>query len=279
MKIACLNCGANLDFNPEMQECICEYCGKKFSKKDLEELEIRELDIRFNKKEYDEYKCASCGASLVTTNTNIVTNCVYCKSKNFIKEKFLKYDNPSKIIPYRISKEKAFSIFRKYIEKEFEGENIIIRKMLGVYIPFYYLKYKGIMDIDVIISRKISNSFRGIYLIQKMKRKEKFDIDVMKSSSNIISSLELNNLSGFNVSKAKEFNLGYLGDFYLETSEISLEESQDVSVIQCFKEYEKELVKDDIYVLNGTLNGEFENIEHEHIYAPMWIIKFKIKNK
>ena len=35
----CLSCGAKLPFNPETQKWDCQYCGKSFSLKELEEYE------------------------------------------------------------------------------------------------------------------------------------------------------------------------------------------------------------------------------------------------
>ena len=75
----CPSCNASINYNPKEKNWVCEYCGSKFSLKELKENEknfestntTQSKELKTNKKEnsdipeMDEYYCEDCGAKIV----------------------------------------------------------------------------------------------------------------------------------------------------------------------------------------------------------------------
>ncbi len=139
----CPNCKAGLAFNPESQKLKCDYCLSEFSE--------AELDVNNNKNNestqdsmdnLNSYSCASCGAELIADETTAATFCVYCNSHSIIKNRFSGKFEPKSIIPFKLSKEDAEEIYKKWIKQhkfapnEFKDKTEV-EKLTGIYIPFW----------------------------------------------------------------------------------------------------------------------------------------------
>ena len=62
-------------------------------------------------KDYVNYNCPDCGASIVTDSTTAATFCVYCGNTSIIKSRLSGEFAPSKLIPFKIEKSKAVDAF------------------------------------------------------------------------------------------------------------------------------------------------------------------------
>ncbi len=162
----CPKCGGPLQFNPETQKFLCEYCYSEFTDKEVQERyaereqqqtrDEREVERAEKKKaeaqqgadngeEYAvSYTCPSCGAEVITTSTTAATQCVYCQNPIVLGGRLSDEFKPDTVIPFAIDKKKAVDVFlnmckkRKFLPKGFTSSKQF-EKMQGVYFPYWYV--------------------------------------------------------------------------------------------------------------------------------------------
>lgn len=163
----CSKCGGPLNFNPETQTFLCEYCYSEFTEQEVQQRyaereqqqtrDEREVERAEQKKaqaqqqgtddggEYAvSYTCPSCGAEVITTSTTAATQCVYCQNPIVLGGRLSDEFKPDSVIPFAIDKKKAIDVFlkmckkRRFLPKGFTSSKQF-EKMQGVYFPYWYV--------------------------------------------------------------------------------------------------------------------------------------------
>ncbi len=141
----CPHCGAETAYDPSKGKVICEYCGS--------ELTVDDYSAYLDEKglyQTNELSCRQCGATILSTDNTVATFCSFCGSPLVLDSRIREKKKPEYIIPFRIKKDKAYSIYRKKIDstllaprwmKTDENEE----KIRGIYMPFhiYRFTYEG----------------------------------------------------------------------------------------------------------------------------------------
>ena len=122
MKIACLNCGANLIFAPHNGQCYCHHCGNYSS------IDILEKVMKLDDVIYNHYICSSCGAELISDENTIISNCAYCGSNELVKRHLEGFFQPKQIIPFKIDKNQALDYYKEYIKKNTKNTSKFIEE-------------------------------------------------------------------------------------------------------------------------------------------------------
>ena len=115
--VYCPSCGAELRFDIESQQMICEHCRNGFN---VENLQDNTSGDAKTQKYYESYAylCPSCGAEVDTTDKNdAVGFCPYCKGSSMIFDKLRKEWCPKGIIPFKITKEQCKELYCKEVKK------------------------------------------------------------------------------------------------------------------------------------------------------------------
>jgi len=167
MVYKCPQCGASLTFNADTQRWDCKFCLGSFDVETLEKRLAEEaqkeqetfgqpgeagqegetwqeevvVDEEFNRNAR-AYICPDCGAEIVTDSTTAATFCAFCHNPAVIPARLSGEYRPSKVIPFKISKEAAQKAFMDWCRKkplvpsEFKSRPQM-EKMTGMYIPFW----------------------------------------------------------------------------------------------------------------------------------------------
>lgn len=144
----CLNCKAGLEFDPPSQHWKCHYCFSEFTKEQLDAVYKQDETLDEEMPELDSYKCTSCGAELIADSTTSATFCLYCKNPTVIKSRFSGKFKPKSLIPFRLTKDMAQDIYKKWIGKrmfapsEFKRKEVI-EEVTGIYAPFWLFDCKA----------------------------------------------------------------------------------------------------------------------------------------
>ena len=161
----CPNCGAAMSFDSGTQKLACASCGTNFDVADYDKY-IKELKSEYNdnnnedfSSESDEYDgdssenmkvfhCQSCGAELVTDKYTSATFCSYCGNPTLVEERLEGEFSPEYVIPFKIDREKAVSIYKDWLKKgpltpKTLKSQSMIEKISGVYVPFWLYDYNA----------------------------------------------------------------------------------------------------------------------------------------
>ena len=157
----CPNCGSKIIFKPESGKWKCDSCNsefdletlKKYNNASSEENNKKESDVEDTN--YVEYHCKDCGAKIIADENTASTFCVYCGNTAILKSKLSGKFAPSKIIPFKKTKEEALEAFKnlskgKPLMPKFFNKQENIEKLSGVYIPFwlYSISTNGKIDVS-----------------------------------------------------------------------------------------------------------------------------------
>lgn len=165
----CLNCGAEVRFDPASQGLVCDSCGtsydlnsydkeaeKVYAEKDIDatldannspgdgSLGENPGRLKYHEK-YIIYHCQSCGAELMGAPNEVAPFCHYCGSQNMIQtgeEAF----RPATVIPFQLTKEQAITNYVDTLSKvKFLPPDLKQQEYLngfrGIYIPYYRYNY------------------------------------------------------------------------------------------------------------------------------------------
>ena len=145
----CPSCTATLPFDPTLQKWKCSYCGSEYTLEELERYENAKNvdnsektdpsnDVNLGEDstiDVDVYECQSCGAKILTDENTTATFCVYCGNTAIIKNRLTGALRPTKIIPFKNTKEEAIKTFVNYRKgkpfapKDFSNKEKFLNKL------------------------------------------------------------------------------------------------------------------------------------------------------
>lgn len=151
----CPNCGSNLVYDIKQGGLVCGNCAGLFDPDTLET--IGSFAIVNPERDYDgtieiskedegrvEIVCNACGAEIVTDKNTSSTFCAFCGSPALVTRRLTREFKPDRIIPFKIDKEKAISLFEEHcsgishLPKDFKSKKIL-SKMTGLYVPTWII--------------------------------------------------------------------------------------------------------------------------------------------
>ena len=117
--IKCPNCNAGMKFDIENNALLCAYCGntEQIETGNIMRREITESVLREHEPwtENVVFRCSFCGAHIDVDKNEIVKRCPFCGNSNILRTEELPGIKPDSLIPYRVTKESALELFRKWI--------------------------------------------------------------------------------------------------------------------------------------------------------------------
>jgi len=159
----CPGCGANLTYNADARQLLCKTCGNVYDAASMDivgslavgnpEVDYEtEDDIDYQDKNLSEVVCNSCGSQVVTDSNTASTMCPFCGSPMLVMRKLTRQFRPDAILPFEFDKEEAIRKFTNHVKSipqvpaPFKSKNVI-KKIQGVYVPFWILSSDVHMDI------------------------------------------------------------------------------------------------------------------------------------
>lgn len=290
----CPNCGGPLTFKPELSGWKCDYCFSQFDKEQIDEIygTTKEEHLQEVHEELDTYHCESCGAELIADETTTATFCLYCKSPSIIKQRFEGDFQPAFVIPFKVSQDKAKSMYSEWIKKKFFAPTAFklddeIEKVTGMYAPFW------LFDCDahgktVGKATKVSSWRAGDYQYTKTKnyhveregniRYERIPVDGSKKLDDDYMTM----IEPYNYKELKDFSMSYLSGFLAERYDVDASESGKIMQARA-----ESFVKDR---LRGTVGGyssyiptstdaQLKNVVNNYALMPIYILVNKYKGQ
>lgn len=280
----CPACGAILNFNPNTQNWICNYCKVNYT------LDMLSGNVNeYNKSSIDELneiECNNCGAKLITDSSTSSTVCTYCNSSVIIKKRLDGEYKPDYIIPFRNTEEKIKNLFIKHIKSKSLCPNKFknkknIKSITSLYVPFWLVSTNVFASIQGNLFTDKYYNYKEFKRVGTM-RLEKVPFD---GKSNLDNDM-LKGILPFDYSDLKKFEYPYLAGFYAEV----FDENQNKVYEEQIKESIREAsINKLVSTVPGYKNGKKGTIEnamfnaddfkYEYVLVPVWFIKMEYEGK
>jgi DNA-directed RNA polymerase subunit RPC12/RpoP len=235
----CLNCKAGLEFDPPSQHWKCHYCFSEFTKGQLDKV-YTPADETLNQDmpELNSYNCTSCGAELIADSTTSATFCLYCKNPTIIKSRFSGKFKPKSLIPFKLTKDQAQELYKKWINKRFFAPTEFkqkdeIEKVTGIYAPFWLFDClaDGMIDGE---ATRVKSWTQGKYRYTQTSyfrvfRKgnaeyKKVPVDASKKLDDRFMHL----IEPYNYNDLTDFSMQYMSGFMAEKYDVEASEAESV---------------------------------------------------
>lgn len=302
--IQCPNCGANMHFNSEKQNMHCDYCGTELSVEEVsgEEREKEREEEKEEAKEKTEqkkpegnfkvYKCPSCGAELLTDEYTAATFCNFCGNSSLIEDRLTGELMPEQVIPFKISKEKAKEIYKKWTKKglltpKSFARQSTIEKIGGIYVPFWLYDYHSRAKLTAACTRVRREVHGNTEYIHTDNFRVVRDVDteylkVPADASKKMPDDIMDKLEPFHYTDMTGFEMPYLSGYSAERYNYS---SSEISprVEARINDYIYSLARDSIsgYSTVAVTDQDIHHRNEDAKYTlfPVWMLSYKFNNQ
>ena len=296
----CPNCNADLRFHPKKQGFECEFCDSFFTLEECKQAnEQMQAETAQNAPALDEfaegnqlYYCQSCGAELITDLNTTATECVYCHNPVVLKGRLSGEYRPSKVIPFKISRQQAVDIFknwcsqRKFLPKDFVSESQLLH-LHGVYVPFWVADchIHGRMNAEC---HKIRHWSSGDYHYTEVKeyeviRNAELDFEGIPADgeSKVPDDL-MEAIEPFDYRETVAFEMAYLSGF--------MSDKYDVNKSQVFPRIRNRAVNGSDQMLRASMTG-YDSVrviqsdmnilqtKWQYMLLPVWFMSYMYQGK
>ncbi len=222
--VKCYGCGSEMRFNPIGQNLICDSCGNEMPVENSE-AEIKSVN-GVNVFDSTLYKCPSCGGEILCDSDTAVTFCSFCGSSVALEGRVVQMMAPSKVLPFKLTKERAKEIYLQKLKKSLFAPAYLkkaetVDQIRGIYMPYWLYDYSinGVIEPDgkrsyrrgdyVYTERyKLPTALNGEYFGVSYDSSSSFDDELSRS------------IAPFKIKESKQFSVGYMCGFYADTADV-----------------------------------------------------------
>ncbi len=304
----CQNCGAHLEFDPQVQALKCEYCDSvkviEVEHKVIEEHDFFSAPTALGwNTPVTTIKCENCGAT-TSSGIKIAGECAFCNSP-YVKQLPQHEDiiRPETLIPFRVDHGKAKILFHKWIGKGFFRPSNLkklgqLALLKGIYTPFWtydastystwtadsgyyyyvtetYTAYEG--GKRVTRTRQV----RKVRWVPSSGARNDFYNDELIVASKGLDYHLVFKIYPFHLQNLVPYKSEYLSGWLAEEYGINVREGWEIAKdIVKGKERSKcaaEVPGDTYRFLR--VNTSFDNLTYKHILLPIWVASYQYKNK
>ena len=286
----CPSCSARIHFKPELGKFKCDFCNSEFTADELQDME--KLNKEVDNVEYVNYNCPDCGAEIITDANTAATFCIYCGNTSIIKNRLSGEFAPSKIIPFKLEKEKVIKAFsnilvgRPLAPKLFNDQKNI-EKIQGVYIPFwlYEVEVGGTIEADAtkVQSWRSGDTHYTKTDYYKLVRTGSMNYDRVPVDGSVrFDNDMMNTIEPFDYNKLIDYNHAYLSGFLAEKYDVSKEDAFKDASSRTLNSTKDEMLNSMVgyatkKIKKNTLEAKLTSAEY--VLLPVWMVNVKFKNK
>lgn len=281
---ACPNCGADLEYSPELAKIHCGHC-------DYNE-EVKEDDTSYRDDLYQdnpakEYQCVRCGSVLMTEEKLTSVRCEYCGAPLIIADRLIGDMRPQKIIPFKISHQKAEAAFKKWCRngrftpKGFMSANSI-KNIKGLYVPYWLFNMNTNVKVDGVATRVHIYRRGDTEYTETSFFNVSRDIDLGYANIPYDASKHLDDhlmatLEPYEFGAVKTFNMPYLSGYLSEQYDVAENEVEPAvksKVGQYAVEYARGTVSGYSTVNLKRQKVDYQEIDSAYTLLPVWFFGY-----
>lgn len=290
----CVNCGAEMVFDPASGKLTCEYCGTQVDPEAKVEKpvgkEASEHAADGDTYEATVYLCRSCGAELLVTDDTAVTFCSYCGSQTVIRGRMETMKKPAFVIPFTKTKEECEEAYRKMLRRSaFVPSNMkdetTVEKFRGIYMPYWVYDIEGPSTVHATGHK---STRRGDYVITRHfnltapghARYDGISFDASSSFSDNLSQC----IAPYDMKGSREFDSRYLSGFYTDVADVESNVYRSDAEGIVTAHIANEVQKDRTFIQYGVFSDELQKtigtrIRKERMgLFPVWFLGCRSKD-
>ena len=305
----CKGCGSTLTYAPGTTVLKCQHCGAEneieISTEEIEEIDFEKFLSEKNTDEIQEeirtVRCNGCGAE-TTFDPNLVSDdCAFCGTPLVIKDGTTKkIIRPKSLLPFAIDSEKAFGLFREWLNKLWWAPNKLKKfarnheQLKGMYIPYWtydsktHSVYTGQRGEHYNESESYTeNGESKTRQVQKTRwhhvsgRVRNIFDDLLVLASHSLPKDKTDKLEPWDLHNLVPFDEKFLSGYKAESYQVDLKEGFGEAKVKMESEI-RETVRRDI---GGdeqrvtSVSTKYDDITFKHLLLPIWISAYKFKGK
>lgn len=304
----CPNCGGHLSFDPDSQMSKCDFCDSTFTEEQLKTLAtqsvhskdateiIEDANDSSNTQEDGTpsllYTCPSCGAEIITDETTSAMICCYCHNPVVFSKQLEGEFRPSKVIPFKLSRNRAEEDFmawckkKKFLPNDFSSPSQI-EKMAGLYIPYWLVDCSTSGNLNA-HATNITTWTDGDYQYTKtddynIYRAANMDFfNIAHDASSKADDQVMDSIGPFNFNELTDFSHSYLSGF--------LAEKYDVDKEAVYPEIKKRVENAVTVTLRESIQGystvkvngshvQIHRSRFHYTLMPVWMLTYLYKGE
>jgi len=308
-RFPCVQCGANLEFNPGSTTMRCPYCGTEqaiappvMTVQERDMLQALALEHSRTAVDTDNaVHCNSCAAEFSVPSTVEATSCPFCGSNVIVEappeSRFL----PDAVLPFVVDLKGMRDRYRQWIGSRFWAPNDLKKRALqknevkGIYVPFWTYDaftttdYQGMRGEDYYETETYrdsngntqTRSVRKTHWYPASGRVEVPFDDVLVIGTTHLPPKYADNMKTWRLDQIRPYDASYLSGFHGLRYDINLE--QGYSMAQ--RKMEPIIDQAIRYDIGGDRqqitwkNTEYFNLTFKHVLLPIWSGAYRYKNR
>ncbi len=308
----CGNCAAKVEFQPGSEAQKCQYCGHENpiprSEEDINELDFDAYLAKAGSEEQTEeiltIKCSQCAAEMTAQANVTAQECAFCGTPIVSTAASTKKIKPKSLLPFDITKEKGWELFRGWVSKRWFAPNDLKRmarregKLAGMYVPYWTYDcdttsfYRGQRGEYYWVTQHYTTTVNGktVHRTRQVRRTRWWPVsgtvwcsfdDVLVLASRSLPRKYTEKLEPWDLTNLAPYKDEYLGGFRAESYQVDLAEGF-VCARQIMSEELRRLIKRDIggdEQRISSVNTQHDNITFKHILLPVWISTYRYKGR
>lgn len=291
----CPNCGGDLVWNAESQLFLCSWCSSDFPEEDIragvediiESEQYKELQEKFAEDTL-VYICESCGAEIICEKNTAATYCCFCHNPVALKGRLSGNYRPEMIIPFKLSKRQALSIFKANCMKKwflpFDFlSNHQLEKMTGLYVPFWLAD----CEVDANLMADASETVTKKYNSESVTETHYYTLDraakmtymgIPADGSKQISDKLMDAIEPYDYRMLRGFDMSYLSGYYCDKFDVEkyeviprIKERISVGAIDAL---ERDILRFETRTIKRK-SARMYGMKWHYVMMPVWFISYK----
>lgn len=306
----CDGCGAPLQWSAEAESLECPYCGAEAAIPQEGSVEELDFETFLERAESAEptveqalAECKSCGAETTFEGNTVADRCPYCDTPLVLEKGSNKTIKPRSLLPFKISRDEALTLFRKWILSRWFAPNrlkhMAMRGQLnGVYIPYWTYDsetetdYRGERGEYYYVTETYTTMENGESVTKTRqvrhtrwypasgRVRRSFD-DVLVLAADSLPRSYCEALEPWDLASLVPYQDQYLSGFRAETYKIGIKQgfslAQDIMAGPIRSDILRDIGGDDQRIHSS--DTEYWDIRFKHVLLPIWISSYRFNEK
>ena len=310
-RFPCDQCGADLRFDPQAGQLVCDHCGNTAPITDQGPWHggIRELDFeraiqdQLPVQEIEETRvttCPNCAAQVEFTGATHATECPFCATPVVADTGTHRHIKPRGVLPFALTEEAARKAMTDWLGRLWFAPNGLQqyarkgRRMDGIYVPYWTFdaqtrsRYRGERGTIYYETRHVTvNGKRQAQRVMKIRwapasgRVQRFFDDVLVLASRSLPKRFTDALEPWDLAALEPYQPEYLAGFRAEGYTVDVEEGYGEARQIMHRVIERD-VRFDIGGDRQRIHDiatDVSDVTFKHILLPVWLAAYKYRGR